>query len=211
METRISEAKKKIMHVLTEDKDTSTRKHEILFEVSPQVALRIKNATGIDVSGFKHSIDKSEMNHAKNRHSDAKVEQSRGQVPITNADFLMLPEILENPDSIRSIGKDKIGRETIVFEKLVEQNNIITYEAVLTGKKELAFQTLFKKSASELMHKCPAPTSETTSRNSCDAKVEKHYESAKYFTKRFAEIKKKNTASLPKPLNNNDLSTGKSM
>jgi hypothetical protein len=163
---QIEAAKQKIIDVLIADADTSKRTHKILFEVSPQIAQRIESITGINVTGYKHTIDKSEINHAINRHSNEKIEKSRGQIPITNEDFLFLPEIIQNPDNISGIGKDKLGRETIIFEKLVETSNIITYEAVLTGKKELAFQTLFKKSASELMQKCPAPTSETTSRNS---------------------------------------------
>jgi hypothetical protein len=56
-----------------------------------------------------------------------------------------------------------------------------------------------------------SPTSSTNSETNDGAKVEKNYEFAKDFAKRFAEIRKKNAASLPKPLNNNDLSTGKSM
>jgi hypothetical protein len=39
---------------------------------------------------------------------------SRGQVPITKADFLAIPEVVTNPDKVRGIGKDKLGRETMV-------------------------------------------------------------------------------------------------
>jgi hypothetical protein len=159
----MKEAKQKIKKILSADKDTSKRIHDKLFEVSPEIAQKIKEITGIDVSGYKHSIDKSEINHAINRHSNNKVEQSRSQLPITDEDLLNIPEILVAPDNIVGLKKDKMGRETIAFEKNIGDGNTLVYAAILTGRRELAFQTMFKKKTDEFMPNGPTPTSETTS------------------------------------------------
>lgn len=157
------EARAKIQKILDSTKDTSKRAHEILFPVSKSVSDKISELTGLDVSGYKYSIDKSEVNHAFNRHSNRKIEESRGQIPLEESDLLRLPEILENPDEIRSLGKDKMGRETVEFSKRFDDGTVVVYEAVLTKQKEIAFQTMFKKKPSEFMPESPTPTSETTS------------------------------------------------
>ena len=158
----IQEAKESIQQILDADRDTSTRKHEKLFKVNKGVAKRIFELTGVDVSGYRHSIDKSEVNHAKNRHSSRKIEESRGQIPITNEDFLLIPEVVDSPNRLCCIGKDDLGRSTIVFEKAGGGGTMVVYAAVLTGKKEIAFQTLFKKKVDEFMQGSPTPTPETT-------------------------------------------------
>lgn len=161
--SQIKKAKEKIKRVLNADKDTSKRTHEVLFPVSSTMSGRIKELTGLDISGYNYSIDKSDVNHAINRHSNKKIEESRGQLPLSEDDILRLPEVVNTPDNVRSLGKDKLGRETIEFSKQFEDGNVIVYEAVLTKRKELAFQTMFKKKSSEFMQESPTPTPETTS------------------------------------------------
>lgn len=93
------------------------------------------------------------MELAQKKAAKEKIEMSRGQIPIVDEDFFTIPEVITSPDKVTGIGKDKLGRETVVFEKLMKDGNVIIYEAVLTGKKELAFQTLFKKKTGEFVLK----------------------------------------------------------
>jgi hypothetical protein len=181
----MEEARQKIRSVLSANSDTSKRIHENLLEVSPEVAKKATEITGIDVSGYRYTIDKSEVNHAINRHSNSKIERDRNQLPITADDLLNIPEIVEAPDRLTGLGKDKMGRETIAFEKNIGNGKTFVYEAVLKGRKELAFQTMFKKKADEFMpNNDPTPTSETTSGFS-ESKGTKNSEISK---KRFGKI-----------------------
>jgi hypothetical protein len=144
-EMRYFEARLKIQKVFDASNNALGRVHETLFEVDSKVADEIRVLTGKDVTGYRHSIDKSEVNHAIKRHTNKKIEASRGQIPITREDFLLIPVIVDNPDKISLLGLDRRGRVTIALEKLVEDGILIVYEAIFTGKKELAFRSLMKK------------------------------------------------------------------
>jgi len=139
-------AKEKIQRLLSSDKDTSGgKKREAIGKVSQRLAADINRLAGIDTSNFDLLVDKSDINHALNRHSNAKIEASRNQIPITESDLLLLPEILNDYDSIEYKGKDKIGRDTFALTKQVNGHYII-HEAVLTGKKVLLFNHFIKRS-----------------------------------------------------------------
>jgi len=137
----------KIQKILDSGKDTSVRVHVQLHELSSGVVGRVYGLTGINIAGYKSSIDRSEVNHTLNNHSNKKKEESRGQVPVTINDFFLVPDIIDNPDDVIYAGKDRIGRETIRFEKCIGKIRYIVYTAILSGRKELAFKTLFKQKA----------------------------------------------------------------
>ena len=73
--------------------------------VQPDIANRIERLTNFDVRDFRHSVGESAIRHVLTRHGDAKIEITRGQTIITPEDFLLLPEVLANPDEI-FVGKD---------------------------------------------------------------------------------------------------------
>jgi hypothetical protein len=155
------DAKIKIQKVLDLDRNARGKTYERLFEVNSELAGEILKATGIDVTGYRHSIDRSEVNHAIRRHTNKQIEASRGQIPITADDFLLIPNVIDRPDKIRFLGIDRQGRKTIALEKFAEDGNIIIYETILTGRKALAFTSLMKKRVGGSVLTGPAPTSET--------------------------------------------------
>lgn len=168
LSTEDKENKKNIIETIKglflKNKDTSIpNKSEKLTVVKSTVAEKIKNLTGIDVSGYSHSISISQINHTIKNHSDKLKEEKRGQIPITEKDFERLPDVFENPDTIEYAGKNKIGRETIKYTKTFDDGTTVVYEAILgKKKKELEFSTMFKlKNQDEKMRKTPARTSET--------------------------------------------------
>lgn len=104
---------------------------------------RVKAKTGIDLSGYKAIIDNHAMRHALKQHGAA-AERLRGQIPITRADFQRVPMILRSGD-IRSGGVNRIGRKVIVFSaRHAGERNWVSTE-VRTGRKELAFQSMWKR------------------------------------------------------------------
>ncbi len=82
---------------------------------------------------------------------------------VTKEDFERIPEILESPDSISYGGKDKRGLDIIRYEK---QFNGTTYiaEEVRTGRKELAFQSMWKRSTAKNAPEEPSSVSPETLR-----------------------------------------------
>lgn len=90
-----------------------------------------------------------------------KTETQRGQIAVTENDFSLIPEILNTPDKIEYIGKNKIGRDVIKYTKRFNGKTLL-FEAVLTGKKELQFSSMYKqKSVGEKLHNTTAQTSKT--------------------------------------------------
>ena len=108
------------------------------------IADRIKADTGIDVAGFTHVLDRSGVRHAIKQHGDPKREAARGQLPVTEADFALLPEVLANPDTIENAGKTKQGRDAIRYSKAIG-DQIFYVEEVRTGRKRLAPVTMYKR------------------------------------------------------------------
>ena len=158
------DAQEKIQRLLNADKDTSKGvQRETIGKVTEQQAKVIQDALGIDVSGYKHTIDKSEIGHIFNNHGDIKQEENRGQIAVNNDDFARIPEILANPDKIEYSDKNDKGLETITYTKAFNGTTYII-EEIRTGKKELALNTMYKrKTRSEQLNNPPLLTSETTS------------------------------------------------
>jgi hypothetical protein len=160
----MEEAKQKIRKVLNADKDTSkVSSKEILFTVEECVAQEIKRKAGVDVAGYRHTIDLSGVNHAIKNHGNEKSEAARGQIAITEKDFEKIPELITSPDSISYIGKDAKRNDVIRYAKKFN-DELYLFEEIRTGRKELAFETMYKRKikGSEQLNTPPLLTSKTT-------------------------------------------------
>jgi hypothetical protein len=112
--------------------------------VTSDQAKRIHESTGIWVDGsFVHMLDGSGLQHALRQHGN-KTESQEHQLPLTGADFEMLPEIIANPDQIVK-GKDspRNNLKRIVYIKRIN-GHTLAVEEVRTGKRKLAFTTMRK-------------------------------------------------------------------
>jgi hypothetical protein len=149
----IQEAKEKIKKILSADKDTSRGiiKEAILF-VSTKDAKKLSNITGLDITtDYRHVVDKSGVNHAYKEHGHGK-EGLRGQRQLTEIDFLRIPEVIANYDNVKlplnSKGeqiKSAQGNTIIQYEKTFDGGVTYYVEEVRTGKRELAFATMWVK------------------------------------------------------------------
>ncbi|MBF0517495.1 MAG: hypothetical protein HQK97_10345, partial [Nitrospirae bacterium] len=123
----------------------------ILGPVSEENADAIRQAGSeknkdFDVSGYRHSIDNSFVNHALKEHGDPKTEEPRGLIAITKEDIARIPEIVNDYDKVEYIGKTKLGKDVFLYTKRIN-GEVYYYEEIRQGKKELAGTTLFKKKA----------------------------------------------------------------
>lgn len=149
--------------------DKTNAKRSVYFaDVSDGEAERIKESTGLDIKGYRRVVDSFGVRHAIKNHGNDKSESDRGQQGITESDFAKIPEIISNPDSIRYVGKDKLGRDLIEYKKRFNGTTYYT-EEVRTKRGELATKTLRKTrtvpGASGPAEPAVPLTSETISRN----------------------------------------------
>jgi hypothetical protein len=147
---QMEEAKEKIRKVLNAGNDTSKgQSREELMQVTEEDAAKILSATGINVAGYTHTIDKSGVNHSYNSHGQ-KRENLRGQRILANEDFLRIPEIIKEYDSVKrplnqkgEYAKSSNGNELILYTKKFSDGSTYYVEEVRTGKKELAIATMW--------------------------------------------------------------------
>ncbi len=114
-------------------------------KVDDAEASKIKQATGVDVSGFEHGIDEAAIRHALNQHGNVETENARGQVAITQEDFKLIAGLTDpaQADSIESGEVSREGLETIVYKKRIN-GFIVVVEEVREGRNRLAFKTMWK-------------------------------------------------------------------
>jgi hypothetical protein len=95
-----------------------------------------------DVSGFDFALDRSAVLHIQAHHGTAATETPRGQFPVMAADYALLPQVLNAPDSIRRDDSSGIGRPVILIEKVIDGRKIMAAFEVRAGRKMLALQSL---------------------------------------------------------------------
>lgn len=96
----------------------------------------LEREINISVKNYQHTISNFEVKHALTKHS-------RDPLPLNKRDIGLIPDIIKNYDSIKYAGKTKIGLDAIKYTK--QYKNVIYYiEEIRTGKKELAFKTMYK-------------------------------------------------------------------
>ena len=122
---------------------------------------RIKQATGLDVSGHEHAVDNYALRHIDREHGNAETEKLRGQLPVTRDDIARLPEITANPDKIEHAGETKLGRAGIRYTKQMDGKTVVV-EEVRTKAKLLVPVSIQKfKNRVTIDAQAPISTSET--------------------------------------------------
>lgn len=123
---------------------TSQKVSETIGLVSDKFAA-LASQYRYDIKGYSHTIDNFFVNHALKQHGDKEAEEKRGNVAITYSDICNIFSVYTHPDYIVFGTKTKTGNPAIVYVKNIGDSTIFV-EDVRSGKKELAAQTLYKKS-----------------------------------------------------------------
>ena len=100
---------------------------------------------GIDIEGYYHEISNYFIRHVLKSHGDEKKEIGRGNLPISDNDFMQIPVILEHPDFV-IIGAKRNSQDRIIYVKYMEDGTMFYFEEILTGKsnKTLRGNTMYK-------------------------------------------------------------------
>lgn len=105
----------------------------------------ILEKTGLDVSGFTRILDNYGVRHTIKQHGDEVKEAKRGQLSITLDDFALIPLITSSPDNVFADGKNKIGRDVIVFVKEIDGVGYRHVEELRGKHKLVATDSMRKK------------------------------------------------------------------
>lgn len=109
-------------------------------KVDPSTVAAAKSQ-GIDIAGYDHVMQTDELRHALTRHgADARLPPD--QLPIDEGDLARVPEIVRNPDEVRQGTTDR-GLAGLTFIKH-EGDSTFVVEEVRTGRRQLAFKTMYK-------------------------------------------------------------------
>ena len=105
----------------------------------------IQAQTGFNLAGFTRVLDNYGVRHTMKQHSDPVRELKRGQLAVTFEDFGLIPLITGEPDNVYADGKNRIGREVIVFVKLIDGIGYRHVEEIRGKHKLVATDSMRKK------------------------------------------------------------------
>lgn len=108
-------------------------------------AQRIMESTGLDLTGFDRMLDNYGIRHTLKQHGSSTREAARGQIAVALIDFGLIDLITSEPDAVFHGGRNKIGREVLVFTKLIDGIGYRHVEEVRSRRKLVATDSLRKK------------------------------------------------------------------
>jgi len=112
--------------------------------VEPEIVQRVQSEAGLIVTGYLHIMDTDSIRHIIKRHGDRR-EIFRGQIPLVREDFLLLPAIFADPETIENGGKTKPGRDTVHYSKVLGDFRYHYTEELRTKKNRLAAVMFYKR------------------------------------------------------------------
>ncbi len=137
--------KKNIEEIVSKAKNKSNKNEWFDYsKMDRKTAEKLKNKGVIDLKDYKHMIDVAGVNHVMRKHGKEE-EKYKGQIPITENDFLNIPNIVENYDDVNPSNKTKMHLEAIKYTKVIENKKYTMVEEIRSGRKKLTMKTLYKK------------------------------------------------------------------
>jgi N12 class adenine-specific DNA methylase len=116
------------------------------------VSSRLKQdleAQGVALDGeFNHVIDNSAIRHTLKQHG-GKNEEKRGQIPVTEADFERIPEVVNDYDEVK-VEKGKRDALNLIYSKTYEDGTTVFVEEKRDKRQELSAVTMWKQKSPTL-------------------------------------------------------------
>lgn len=152
----VAEKSKKVGELVREAlSDRKSQKTISLGTISGTAISDIKDVTGLDVTGYKHTISSNDIRHADNRHGQPRIDENgnkRGerdvkkQVPLDVADFEKIPELFSDYDRIENGSIDRYtGNPSVRFIKEYSDGTLYGVEVIVEDDKKLTYKTGWKK------------------------------------------------------------------
>lgn len=111
--------------------------------IPDSAANTIRDATGVDVSGYTAILPGDSVQHIFKNHGTDATERTRGQRAVTENDISLIPRVLSDPDSVSlSSETDVLGRPVLLLTKRIG-DTYITAQAVTDGRHALTTNSLW--------------------------------------------------------------------
>ncbi|WP_455001595.1 PBECR3 domain-containing polyvalent protein [Cardiobacterium hominis] len=140
----ISGAKEKIRNFVQGWRNKQGGKPFVDYLEVNEEAVQEAEQHGLDIAGYQHVISNEAVNHIISRHSDQKVETTRAQIALTDADLETIADVVSTPDRRVYGMKTKDGLDIIASIKRMPDGTLSLVEEVRTGRRKLAVKTLRK-------------------------------------------------------------------
>ena len=133
------------LYDMAQRRDTREVKEHTIRTVSPEEAKRLKEKTGIDVTGYKFAVTNSGLRHVDDHHGDAEAEKGAKQIAITGEEAKQIPLVIGKPSMVERAKDTKAGYRTIAFEKRFKDGTLRCIFEVLPGIRVLNLKTMYKR------------------------------------------------------------------
>ena len=115
----------------------------IIDETIDDELLKVAAEHNIDLTGYKHVIETSGVQHSEKRHGS----QSKDRTPLSLEDYLLIPFIIRNRDEVTiSPAKSGTNNKNVLLYKKKIGLQYVYVEEIRDGKnKSLAFKSFRKR------------------------------------------------------------------
>ncbi len=87
--------------------------------VDEALAQRIQENTGLNLLGFRISVDTFSIKHIMKQHGNPFTEAQRGQIAVEKSDFFMILDMVQQADQITKDQRISTKNKQIIQESLV--------------------------------------------------------------------------------------------
>lgn len=143
---KLTKLRKALTDLVATAKNAARGENEFIeiAQVSEAVADLVEQQSGADIHGYRHTIDTSAIRHILKSHGDARSEEKRGMVAVTEEDLLEIPDLISAADKIVTGAKGKRGEDLIGYLKKMDDGTTLYIEEARRGRKALAAVSMRK-------------------------------------------------------------------
>lgn len=105
----------------------------------------VRSLTGVEADGFDWAIEPWSFLHVRKRHTNPKIEASRGQRAVTPEDFGLLPLILNDPDEVSFVGTNTASSPVVQYQKRIGTETFVALFEVRRSRRHLILASLWVK------------------------------------------------------------------
>ena len=122
-------------------------------KLDKETSYKIKSVFDKDIFGFNLSLPLNSVKHIFKKHGNTFKEISKGQCPVRNYDFKLLPFIISNFDSLKvSKYLTNFNNQVLIFKKIIEGVCYVIVTFVSFRSRTLEIKTIYKQKK-ELFHR----------------------------------------------------------
>jgi len=147
--------KKEIQNFINKATINKNSNEELEIGKVSKKIINLANKYGVDIVGYKHTIDSKSIQHRNNRRLNNAAED------VTDEDIKQIPNVIYTPDMVDYFKRK--NQDHINYSKKIGKDTYLYIEEVRNNNKTLTTKTIYKKvGAPNAKNKAEEVTSETS-------------------------------------------------